>query len=248
MKKTLIGLLGIVAVVAMLGSCGKPKAIVFASDCTYPPMEYMNLDTNKPEGFDIDMVAAIAKAGGFDYEVKNTAWNGIFAGLLAGSYDAIVSSLNITDDRKKTMDFSDPYLNAGQSIVVPAGKGSPTTTLNDFVGKKVGVQISTTAQDSVDAIGGVDVHKYDAIGLAFEDLANGRLDAVVVDEPIAGDYALKKDQYKGKFELAGQPFEGADFAMAVKKGNKRVLDLIDKGLAAIKADGTLDALKAKWFK
>jgi polar amino acid transport system substrate-binding protein len=266
MKRTLSTVASLaLASLLLLASCGgkteaaastsaAPAAqtkLVFASDCTYPPMEYMNLETNVPEGFDIDLVAAIAKAGGFEYEVKNVAWNGIFAGLAAGTYDAIISSVNVTDDRKKTMDFSDAYLNAGQSIVVRKGEGAKVgTSLAELASKKtkVGCQISTTAQDSSAAAGIKDLKTYDAIGLAFEDLAAGRIDAVVSDEPICGDYANKKEQYKGKFEIVGEPFEGADFGIALNKGNSAALELINKGLAAIKADGTLDELIKKWFK
>ena len=87
----------------------KDFTITVATDATWPPMEMV--DTNKNiVGFDIDFLTAVAKEAGFNVEFKNTAWDGIFAGIAAGKYDAIISSVTITDERKKTMDFSLPYL------------------------------------------------------------------------------------------------------------------------------------------
>ena len=94
-------------------------------------------------GFDMDLIQAIAKDQGVEVEIKNTAWDGIFAGLDGGSYDAILSSVTITDDRKKTYDFSDPYFDANQAVVVRADDASIKSEA-DLAGKKVGAQIGTT--------------------------------------------------------------------------------------------------------
>ena len=134
------GLAGAVLMLALLGvvACGpkQPSKIIIASDATFPPMEMV--DENKAiVGFDVDLMNAAAKAGGFAVEFKNTAWDGIFAGLDAGKYDAVMSSVTITDDRKKTMDFSVPYINAGQVVVVKSEVNN-VTVLADLKGKTVG--------------------------------------------------------------------------------------------------------------
>jgi len=120
-----LGALMVVAIVAgLLAGCAAApasttKKFTIASDATFPPME--NVDANKNiVGFDVDLINAIAKDQKFAVEIKNTAWDGIFAGLEGGAYDAILSSVTITDDRKKTYDFSDPYFDANQAIVVRA--------------------------------------------------------------------------------------------------------------------------------
>ena len=94
--------------------------LVFASDATFPPMEYLD-SAQEVVGYDVDLINAVAKAGGFTAVIKNTPWNGIFTGLAAGDYDAVISSVTILDQRKATMDFSQPYLNAGQMIIVNRG-------------------------------------------------------------------------------------------------------------------------------
>ena len=118
------------------------KKIVVASDCTWPPMEYLD-DHKNIIGFGPDLVKEIAKAAGFEVEIKNTAWDGIFAALAAGSYHAISSSVTITEERMVAMDFSGPYVNAGQVLVVrKVTKGATTLAdlkqvLTDFKPTKV---------------------------------------------------------------------------------------------------------------
>ena len=248
LKKVLSGL---VLAILLLGvvSCAKkePTKITIASDATFPPMEMV--DTNKNiVGFDIDLMNAAAKAGGFTVEFKNTAWDGIFAGLDNGKYDAVMSSVTITDERKKTMDFSTPYINAGQILTVRADETA--TSLNDLKGKTVGAQIGTTGAfeiDKVKAANKITEKTYDEIGLAFEDLSNGRIDGVVVDNPTAASYALQNDKYKGKLKTVGTPFTEEYYGVAVKKGNTKVLDMINAGLKKV-TDADHKAIEDKWLK
>ncbi|HOV64537.1 MAG TPA: transporter substrate-binding domain-containing protein, partial [Spirochaetia bacterium] len=129
--------------------------IVVASDATWPPMEFVN-EQKEIVGFDVDLIRAVAEAGGFDVEIKNTAWDGIFAGLANGAYDAVISSVTITDERKQTMDFSKPYINAGQVLIVQTSNNT-ATTLKQMVGKKVGAQIGTTGAFEIEKVPGVEL-------------------------------------------------------------------------------------------
>ena len=248
MKTSRIALVLVVLTALTLPLWAQVKNYVFGSDATFPPMEFVDAATKNVIGFDVDMINAAGKAAGFTATVKSTAWDGIFAGLAAGDYDGVLSSVTITDERKAAMDFSTPYLNAGQVIIVPK------TTQNvskpaDLKGLVVGVQISTTGDIAVGKIAGVKEKKtYDDIGLAVEDLTIGRLDAVVVDSPTAAGYVLQNDKYKAKLMIVGVPFTEEYYGIAVKKGDAVLLGLINKGLAAITKDGTLDTLKKKWLQ
>ncbi|MGO9412548.1 MAG: basic amino acid ABC transporter substrate-binding protein [Spirochaetia bacterium] len=247
------GLAGAVLMLALLGvvACGpkQPSKIIIASDATFPPMEMV--DENKAiVGFDVDLMNAAAKAGGFAVEFKNTAWDGIFAGLDAGKYDAVMSSVTITDDRKKTMDFSVPYINAGQVVVVKSEVNN-VTVLADLKGKTVGCQIGTTGAFAIDKEKEVDKiteKTYDEIGLAFEDLVNGRIAGVVIDSPVAANYALQNPNYKGKLKIVGEPFTQEFYGVAVKKGNAKVLDVINAGLKKVIDTDEYKALEQKWLK
>lgn len=222
------------------------KDIVFAVDATYPPMEMVDANKNIV-GFGPDVVMALGKAAGFTPVLKNTAWDGIFAGLSAGKYDAIASSVSITDERKQTMDFTDPYFEVQQGVVVP--KGVTISALTDLAGKKVASQMGTTGYFVCKKIEGAQAKPYDEIGLAMEDLYNGRVDAVIADAPVASDYALQNEQYSKKLTLAFMvPSDTPEYlGFAVSKGNTEVAELINKGLAAIKANGEYDAIYNKWF-
>ena len=243
-QKTLLAVAAL-AIAALPALAAQPK-LIFGSDCTYPPMEM--LDAKKEiVGFDIDMIKAVAQAAGFEAVIKNTAWDGIFAGLGSGDYDAVLSAVTITEERRATMDFSVPYVNAGQVLMVNRNLRG-LTTLAQFSGRKVGAQIGTTGAIELAKHRTLDMKSYDEAGLAVEDLAAGRIDAVVIDAPTAASYVLQNEKYKARLMIVGAPFTIEHYGIAVKKGNTRVLDLINKGLKVVLKDGTVDRLTAKWLK
>jgi len=221
------------------------RTIVIAQDATWPPMEFVD-DNKQIVGFDTEYMKAVAKEAGFVVELKNVAWDGIFAGLDAGKYDAVCSSVTITDERKATMDFSIPYFKVRQALVVP--KSSTAKSIEEMQGKTLGGQIGTTGYFAVKKAKGVNGKSYDEIGLAMEDLFNGRLDGVVCDDPVAAQYALQKPEYAAKLKIAAVLDTGDEFyGVAVKKGNKEVLDLINKGIKAVQEKGIDKELRGKWM-
>jgi polar amino acid transport system substrate-binding protein len=252
MKKVTLLLIALLVLVVLFSCARKEEAaegpvkIIVASDCTWPPMEFLNAD-KEIIGYDIDLMNAIAEKGGFQVEIRNTAWDGIFAGLANKDYDAVISSVTITDERKETMDFSMPYINAGQVLIVQQATQG-ITTLADMKGKSAGAQIGTTGAIEVQNTPGVTLRTYDELGLAIEDLVNGRLDGVVADTPIAANFVLQNDAYKGKLKIVGEPFTDEYYGIAVKKGNTEVLDLINKGLKAVLDAGINEELQDKWLR
>ncbi|MBW4056373.1 MAG: basic amino acid ABC transporter substrate-binding protein [Proteobacteria bacterium] len=223
-----------------------PMNIKVATDATWPPMEMV--DTHKKiVGFDIDFLNAVAKEAGFTVTYKNTAWDGIFAGLESGKYDAIISSVTITAERKKKYDFSDPYIQIGQILVVPKTDKS-TVTIADLKGKQVGAQIGTTGAFEVKKNPGVELKTYDEVGLAFEDMASGRISGVVCDEPTAAHFALQRKEYSSKFKIVGAAFTHEGYGITVKKGNTKLLALLNKGIKAVKAKKIDEKLRKKWLR
>lgn len=242
--KALSALVMVVCLCAGSAFGAAQRTLVVATDATFPPMEMVDRD-KQIVGFDIDLLKAAAKEAGFKVEFKNTAWDGIFAGLPAGKYDAVISSVTITPERLKVYDFSEPYINAGQVLVV--AKTLKVNSLAQMKGKKIGAQIGTTgAMETKKA--GLELKTYDEIGLAFADLAAGRIQGVVIDTPVAADYALQKAEYKDKLKIATAPFTQEQYGVVVKKGNKEVLDLINKGIKAVKAKGLDKQIEKKWLK
>ena len=244
LRKSLLLLLGVF--LAANTALAAEKVIVFATDATWPPMEFV--DANKDiTGYSIDYMKAAGKEAGFTPKFVAVAWDGIFAGLNVGKYDAISSSVSITDERKKVMDFSEPYFRVRQALIVR--KNSKVKDLKELVGKQVGSQISTTGTFAVKAVKGVISKTYDEVGLAIEDLHNGRIEAVVCDDPVAANYALQNEKYAKSLKIA-QVIESAEieyYGIAAKKGNKETLALINKGIKAVQAKGIDKALQKKWI-
>ena len=245
MKKIMIAAVTILSLL-MLFSCAKKeesaKVYVFATDATWPPLEYID-ESGNLTGFEVELVPMICEKVGVKMEAKNIPWDTIFAGLANGQYDGGGSGVSVTEDRKKTMDFSTPILQAGQVMIVR--NDSKVKGAEDMKGLRVGVQIGTTGDLVLDDYD-VTRKQYDDIGLAIQDMLNGNLDACVCDSLIASDYVLANENYKNRLKVAGEPFTEEDIAIAVKKGNSELLGLVKKGLEMMKADGSYDALKAKW--
>lgn len=239
-------LIGVLAFTAFAEGQQEDNKIVVATDATWPPMEFVNED-KEIVGFDIDLLNAAAEAGGFEVEFKNTAWDGIFAGLANENYDAVISSVTITEERKKSMDFSVPYINAGQVLIVRKDT-TGVKTLEDLKGEAVGAQIGTTGSMEINKVDGVELKNYDELGLAIEDLANGRIEGVVADTPIAADYALQNDNYKDDLKIVGEPFTNEYYGVAVKEGNTEVLEMVNKGLKKVIEQGKVEELKDKWLR
>ncbi|SDB32659.1 polar amino acid transport system substrate-binding protein [Desulfonatronum thiosulfatophilum] len=232
--------------VAMSSTAWAQRTLVFASDCTWPPMEMMS-EAGECVGFGPDLVNAMARVGGFDVKIQNTAWDGIFAGLAMGRYDAISSSVSITEERRKAMDFSDPYFEVKQGVVVQ--QDSPIKSEEDLAGKTVGAQIGTTGYFAAMRIAGNNAKSYDEIGLAVIDLANGRIDAAIADDAVAADYALTHPELSKSLKLAFliEPDEPEYLGFAVKKGDEEALTLINNALAQVKASSEYDEIFKKWF-
>ena len=252
MKRAVFIFLAFVLLLGSVVGCGptqeaspapKMAKYVVATDATWPPMEMVDETTKEFIGFDIDLMKAIAAEAGFEVEFRNAAWDGIFSGLAAGEYDAVISSVTITDERKQQFDFSNPYINAGQIVIVRV-ENTDINSHNDLGGKTVAAQIGTTGAMAVQEIAGATLKQYDEIGFAFEDLLAGRVDAVVCDTPVAADYAGV--QYAGKIKLVGEPFTDEYYGIMVKKGNAELLNQINAGLKAVQEKDIDQQLMVKW--
>ncbi|MFZ2489458.1 MAG: ABC transporter substrate-binding protein [Anaerolineae bacterium] len=216
--------------------------IKVGTNAEYRPMEFVD-DKGAVTGFDIDLMNAIAKAGGFEVEFVNTRWDGIFVALAQGEFDAVMSSATITDERKQTVDFSDPYFTAGQGLAVKSG--SAIKGLAELDGKKVGVQLGTTGDIWLSENSKAEVVRYDEITLAMQALANGDIEAVFNDAPVSAD--IIKANPELKLVMLPDLFTSEEYGIAVNKNKPEVLAAINKGLAAVRASGEYDTLYEKWF-
>lgn len=214
-----------------------------ATDATWPPFEIVNESTKQIEGFDIDLMKAIAEKANLDVEFVNVAFDPLLAGIGTCQYDAAISSITITDERKKSMLFSDPYFQAGQIVSVQAAN-SAVKSKDDLSGKKVGAQIGTTGAIEAAKINGAVVKTYDDVGLAFQDLINGQIDAVIADNPLALGYVGKNSD---KIKTVGTVFTEEMYGIAICKDKADLQTKINQGLASVKSAGLIDQLTKKWI-
>ena len=253
---------GLAAATLMLAACGKKepapapaatapapapaKVYMVGTDAAYAPFESQN-EKGEIVGFDIDVVKAIAAKAGIQVKFVNTPWEGIFNTLQQGDRDMIVSAVTITDERKQTMDFSDPYFDAAQLIAVK--ETSKVTKFADLKKLKVGVQTGTTGDEAVSKLMGktsTSIKRFESTPLALKELESGGVDAVVADNGVIAHYVANNPG--GKFKtVSDKEFVPEQYGIAVKKGNAELLGKLNQGLAAIKADGTYKQIYAKYF-
>lgn len=222
------------------------KEYVVGTDAAYAPFESVN-DKNEIVGFDIEVMKAISDKAGFKVKFENTPWEGIFNSLQNGERDLLISAITITDERKADKDFSEPYFEAQQLIAVP--KNSSIAKFEDLKGKKVGVQNGTTGDEVVKKLLGEtspNIKRFESTPLALKELENGGVDAVVADNGVVLEY-VKNNSDKGFKTISDNSFEKEFYGIAVKKGNKEVLDKVNQGLKKIKDDGTYQKIYDKYF-
>lgn len=220
---------------------------IAAGNCAWPPMEYVD-ESGQPIGYTIDYVNAVAKEAGFEVEFKNVGWDGIFAGVGAKRYDIIASSVTVTEERKKFLDFSDPYFTVQQALIVP--KSLDIKDMSEMDGKRVGAQIGTTGHLMLmKSYANIKAEAREEVGLAVEALMLGRMDAVICDDPIAYDFVLGNPRFADKLKVAFviPADEPEQYAFAIAKGNTELLTLLNTGIAKIKEKGIDEELRAKWI-
>ena len=219
------------------------RVVTVGSDTTYPPFEFVAED-GTITGFDVELVNAICERVNCVAEFQSTAWDGIFAALAAGEFDMVASGVSITPERAQIVEFSDPYHVVTQAIAVRVEDAG--VSFEELVAQEatVGAQTGTTnAYFAEDAFGRDRLNLYDTFAQAVQALLNGDVRGVVIDEVPADAFAA---EYAGQIvvEIRGL---GEDPLGLVFQIGSDLVDAFDEGLAEIAADGTLDALKLKWF-
>lgn len=224
-------------------SSGASEKVTVATDATWPPFEMVDEASKEIIGFDIDLMKAIAEKGGFEVEFVNVGFDPLLAGMASCQYDAAVSAITITEERKADFAFSEPYFGAGQVVAVRVDN-TDIMGKDSLSGKTVGAQIGTTGAIAIEEIAGATLKTYDDVGLAYQDLINGQVDAVVADDGLAKGYVAKNST---EIKIVGEPFTDESYGIAVCKTNTELLEKINQGLAAVKAEGLLDTLTQKWL-
>lgn len=215
-----------------------------AVEGTYPPFNYKD-EKGQLTGFDVEIAAAIAGKLGVKPEFTTTEWSGILAGLQAGKYDVIVNQVAATDERRKSFDFSTPYVMSYPQLIIRANETRQLLTPADLKGKKVGVGQGSNFAEQAKGFEGVEVRTYPGATEYLQDLATGRIDAALNDSLLI-PYLREKTKLPVKAGAAiGKP---ATNAIPFRKNSPKFKAAIDKALADLMADGTYAKISTKWFE
>ncbi|MFP3322997.1 transporter substrate-binding domain-containing protein [Planococcus sp. SIMBA_160] len=258
MKKwTLLALL--LAVLIVLAACGdseeesgggesgggEGESYRVGIDTTYPPFEFE--EDGEYTGIDIDLIKAIAENQDFEIDFNPMDFGGIIPALQADQLDVAIAGMSITDERKEIVDFSDPYFDAGLSLVV-AEDNSDITSLEDLEGKTVAVKSGTTgaqfARDN-EAEYGYEISQFEDSPSMFQEVSNGNADVLLEDYPVIA-YAIAESELALK--TVGERLTGDQYGIAVLKGeNAELLEKINAGLQELRDSGEYDEILNKYI-
>jgi polar amino acid transport system substrate-binding protein len=218
-------------------AAGKLKV---GSDIPYKPFEFGRAPNY--QGFDVDIVGAVAKKLGLAATFVKTPFDTIFRNLAQGKFDMVASASTITPERAKEVDFSDPYFPADQSLMVK--KGSDIKTVQDLKGQVIGAQLGTTGADyAKNKTGAKSIRTYDLIDDAFNALEAGQVKAVINDCPVS-KYAERAHQ---DLVVVRAIPTNERYGFVFPKGSDALRNAFNNALAAVKKDGTLTRTSDKWL-
>ena len=246
MKKLVSVLLVAALMASVLVGCGEgnnDKVLRVGTNAEFPPFEYVG-DDGQPDGFDIALIKAIGEKMGYEVVVENMEFASL-VGAIGTKIDVSIAGMTIDEERLQSVDFSDPYYDAIQYVIVP--EGSDIDCAADLEGKKIGVQLGTTGDYAVEEIEGAEAAQYNKGVDAVNDLLNGRVECVIIDKNPALVFA---SEYDGIVALAGDQFDfGVEqYAIALPKGDTELAEKINTALKELKEDGTYDKLVKQYIE
>ena len=244
---------------AITTTSADPITLKVATNAEFPPFESLDTSTNEVVGFDIDLMKMIAEKIGAEITFENMEFDGVIASIPSDTCDVAISGLTINAKRSKTVDFSVPYYeDTAQILIVNKDDAIFTGTTKEELdaqleNKKIGVCLGFTGQAYAQGdeewgfseIAGADVKIYDNVGLAVQDLKNGMIDAVIMDDAPAKE-AVATAENVNDVKVIDIALTTESYGIAIKKGNTELKEKIDTAIAELKAAGKIDELKAKW--
>lgn len=214
--------------------------IYVGTNAEFPPFEY--LENGEITGFDMDLVHEIGKLVDADIKIVDMGFDGLLPALQMKKVDLVIAGMTANEERMKTVSFTQPYYTASQVIIVKDGNDS-IKSFADLKGKKVGVMLGFTGDMVVSEIDGVKIERFNAAYAGIMALQAGKVEAIVLDSEPAKNYVA---QNKG-LVLADADAEQEEYAIAVRKNDKALLEKVEKALSEIKVNGTYDKLIQKYF-
>lgn len=241
------GLFCAAAAALTIGAAYAAAPLHVAVEPMFAPFEIRNAQTGDLEGYEVDICREIGKRMGRDIAFETYKFDAILPAVMTGTVDFAASGFAITEERRKKVAFTAPHYRSGIAVVVRKGEGDGIKRFDDLSGRKVAVQLGSISHDRAKTIDGIKLTTFDTVPEAFLDLQAGNVDAVINSLPATGYMLKTKPALNKHLELLPVAELSSGMALATRKENTQLLAELDKALAAMKADGTLEALQVKWF-
>src|SRR5699024_9285359 len=224
------------------GSADKDVFTV-ATDNSYAPFEFIDDETGELEGFDVELIEALADEAGIEIEIQQLEFDGIVAGVGSGKFDIGIAGMTITEERKENIDFSQPYYEAGLILAVQEDNDE-IQSIDDVDGKVIATRVGSTSENYLKENTDAEPEAFPEIVEAYQVTLQGKVDAVLYDLPNVQYYSNKETG--GKLKTVGEKLTGEDYGIAFPKGSE-LRDEIDDALTTLKDDGTYGDIYEKWF-
>ncbi len=228
-------------------SAASAETLRVGSETVYPPFEFLDSSTGQYDGFDMDLIKAIAKKAGFDIHIYSMGLDGLVPALVSGSIDLAVSALTITPERAAKVDFSDPYYESGLSIMTHRDNAAKIKSVKALEGKTLCVEIGSSGALYSQKLKGTKIRTFNSAAEAFLEINQKGCYAMINDKPV-NEYFLSQKQAKNmKLKEVPIVLQAENYGFAIQKGNTALAKRINDALKAVKADGTYDKIYKKWF-
>ncbi|MEC4240017.1 ABC transporter substrate-binding protein [Pseudomonas sp. DSV-1] len=211
------------------------------------PFTFLDIKSGKIQGMMVDAAEAVGKAGGFDTEIQQTTFTALIPSLTTNKIDLISAAMLKTPEREKVVQYSDPIFSYGEGLIVQTDDPKEYKTMDDLAGEVVGAQVGTVFLDALNKHGGFkEVRSYDSIPDLMRDLKLGRIKAAFGDRPIIAYQLAQGKNPEVKLSSTYVPVVMGDVCLVMRQGDAEKLAQVNKGIAAIKADGSLQRIIEKW--
>ena len=240
MKKILVCLLSVAAMLSLCACGGSSNKLVMSTNAAFPPYEYV--EGKEIVGIDAEIAKLIADDLGKELIIEDMAFDSIIAAVQSGKADIAMAGMTVTEDRKQNINFSDPYTEAAQVIVVKSD--SDVTKPDDLTGKTIGVQIGTTGDIYAEDIEGATIERYSKYFEAINALTQDKIQAVIVDREPGKVFVTENPDLK----MIDEEFTVEQYAIGVAKDNTQLLDDINASLKKLQESGKIDEIINKYIK
>lgn len=253
--KRLHVIVGIVLMMSIVAACSwdnvtpnddgsDDKTYVVAHDTNFVPFEFLNDETGEYEGFDIELMKAIADEAGINVTFEATQFDGIIGGIESGRYDAGIAGITITEEREKKVDFSEPYYDAGLLLAVQDSNQAIKSVDDLTSDMKVSTRTGSTSERYLEQKTNVEVVSFPGVVEAYMELESGRVDATLYDAPNLQYYI--NNQSKADLKTVGDVLQGEQYGIAFQDDSDLV-ERVNDALQTLKKNGTYEDIYKKWF-